>query len=104
MEQPETLNAGSLDPVVGRLERHIAQMASHQKERQGGKLLLDALAELRRLHKICGSKECVVCKRLVPYVQQFVSTDKTHPLCEGCWLEKEGKPPNEKLTRTAPLP
>ena len=82
--------------LVGRLERHIAQMAIHQKERRAGQLLIEAHAELKRLHKICGSKECVMCKRLVPYVQQFVSTDKTHPLCETCWLEKEGKPPNEK--------
>lgn len=93
-DQQPTGSAARSIGIVRRLERHIAQMASHQKEREGGKLILDALAELKRLHKVCGSKECVMCQELVPYGQQFQSTDGTHPLCEGCWLEKGGKPIN----------
>ena len=39
---------GSTD-LLGKLIRHIAQMAPHQKERDGGRLLIDATAEIVQL-------------------------------------------------------
>ena len=41
------------DPAVGstRLVRHISMMAPHQKDREGGMLLIEATAEIRRLRE-----------------------------------------------------
>jgi hypothetical protein len=35
--------------LVRRLQAHIAMMASHQKERRGGQLLIEATSEINRL-------------------------------------------------------
>lgn len=50
MNEPETLSAErggcSLESLVIRLGAHIAQMASHQRERRAGQLLIEAHAAL----------------------------------------------------------
>ena len=39
-----------MNEVLHRLHCHIAQMAPHQKERSGGKLLIEAVEEIERLN------------------------------------------------------
>ena len=42
MSKPESDNRVGSSAVLGRLRAHILQMAPHQKERTGGKLLVEA--------------------------------------------------------------
>lgn len=39
-----------IEIMIEKLRNHIAQMAPHQKERAGGKLVIEALAEIEKLH------------------------------------------------------
>ena len=52
MNEPETLSAErggcSLERLVSRLGAHIAQMASHQRERRAGQLLIEAHAACKQ--------------------------------------------------------
>lgn len=51
---PAGEGASSQDPLVRRLQNHIAMLAPHQKERMTGKLLIEATAEIQRLRDALG--------------------------------------------------
>lgn len=50
------------DNLIGRLSAHIAQMAPHQRTRQGGQLLIEAHAAL----KVLTHAQCPVCGKEAP--------------------------------------
>jgi len=89
MKTPPPNSSGSLHPacsVLDRLRAHRGQMAPHQKDRNGGRLILDSITEIERLQDSLRRIQAMhagICLRNRDHYSDEIMSEIAHSLTQN---------------------